>query len=58
MTNLFDKVKVSCALLVAGLAVAAGKPRVENVLARQVSNTKDVEVTYDLVAPDGGDNQV
>lgn len=35
-------------------AVAAGDPRVENVRARQIPDTKDVEVIYDLIAPDGG----
>lgn len=34
--------------------MAAGVPLMENVRARQMPDTKDVEVTYDLVAPDGG----
>ena len=34
--------------------VMAGAPRVENVRARQIPDTKDVEVVYDLIAPDGG----
>ena len=41
-------------VLTAGAIVAAAEPRVENVRARQIPDTKDVEVAYDLVAPDGG----
>ena len=42
------------ALALATLGVMAGDPRVENVRARQIPDTKDVEVIYDLIAPDGG----
>ena len=42
------------ALALVTLGVMAGDPRVENVRARQIPDTKDVEVIYDLIAPDGG----
>lgn len=47
--------KLMMGLVAALLSVAAAaEPRVENVRARQIPDTKDVEVTYDLVASDGG----
>lgn len=42
------------ALALMTLGAMAGDPRVENVRARQIPDTKDVEVIYDLIAPDGG----
>ena len=45
---------ITMALALMALGVMAGDPRVENVRARQIPDTKDVEVIYDLIAPDGG----
>lgn len=48
------KKMIMLALVLVTLGVMAGDPRVENVRARQIPDTKDVEVIYDLIAPDGG----
>ena len=48
------KKMIMMALALATLGATAGDPRVENVRARQIPDTKDVEVIYDLIAPDGG----
>lgn len=56
MKRLFVRLSVAFAMAIAAVAsaLAAGDPRVENVRARQIPDTKDVEVVYDLIAPDGG----
>lgn len=48
------KKMVAMVLALATLGVMAADPRVENVRARQIKDTKDVEVVYDLIALDGG----
>ena len=45
---------IMMALALLTLGAMAGDPHVENVRARQIPDTKDVEVIYDLIAPDGG----
>ena len=48
------RIVAAVVLMLAAANATAGDPRVENVRARQIPDTKDVEVVYDLVAPDGG----